>query len=926
MLELPEGIITFLFTDVQGSTRLFEQAPDSMLEALRQHDQAIEEAVAAHGGIPVRPRGEGDSRFIVFANAHDAVAGAAAMQRRLATLDWATPEPLRVRAALHTGVADLRDGDYYGSAVNRAARLRAIAHGGQIIMSRSTWELVRDRLPEGVTVQDLGEHGLKDLTRPERVFQVTPDGLPDKFPPLRSLNTIANNLPEQLTEFIGRQVELADARRLIAETRLLTILAPGGTGKTRLAIQTAAEVITDFHDGVFFVGFANVVSSDDIVQTIAESLGVALSADRDVQSQLLTYLAPRQQLLVLDNLEHLDDAAGIIAEILKAAPHVRVISTSRSKLNLTGETVLSLAGLDISWNHPDEALKTSGAQLFIEAAKRSNPSFVIQRDSLDALAKILRLVGGMPLGIILAAAWVDMLSIEEIATEIGKSVDFLSTEMRDVPSRQRSIRAVFDYSWNLLSPEERDTFTALSVFRGGFSREAAEVVAGASLRGLASLVNKSLLTANPDTRRYEVHELLRQYAASELEKDGDRHRLVRHSHAGFYADLMGKAPFMMCHGQQAQMVLMMERDIENIRSAWRYYISIGEAAGARKFALGFFLLYEYRGWYRAAITLFDETLESLQDDPEDQDISVLRALASVLKGWSLIMLSRTKAGVEAATKPTDFLARSGALVDYWIAVQCLALGLAYLGSVEEMKMKLEAAIARHNSIDEEFWAASLKDWRAFAAVLEGDLEAAHKFAREAIEAVSSSGEYWVTIWNLWLRAMIATQEDRPDDAIALYVKQVSLCRELSFVRGTMVSMDGLGEAYVSAGKLESAEAAFLEGMATAGEMGMVRDMLSMMTKVAKVWILQGRYIQAVELLATVLAEPTSVQLPFTDNVPINEAASVALSNLEEMVDEEVFVAARSRGAEQSYDIAAREMLENFSAGVPGNPDRGPALP
>jgi predicted ATPase/class 3 adenylate cyclase len=908
MLDLPEGVVTFLFTDVQGSTRMFERAPDAMLEALRQHDEAIEEAVAVHGGIPVRPRGEGDSRFIVFANAYDAVAGAAAMQRRLASVDWVTPEPLRVRAALHTGIADLRGGDYYGSAVNRAARLRGIAHGGQILMSGSTWELVRDRLPEGVTIQDLGEHGLKDLTRPERVFQVTPDGLPDKFPPLKSLNTLTNNLPEQLTEFIGRQVELAEAKRLIGETRLLTILAPGGTGKTRLAIQTAAEVIADFHDGAFFVGLADIASSGDIIQTIAESLGVALSGGGDVQTQLLTYLAPRQQLLVLDNLEHLKDAATIIAEILKGAPHLRVISTSRSKLNLTGETVLSLAGLEISWEHPDEALETSGAQLFIEAAKRSNPSFVIERDDLDALAEILRLVGGMPLGIILAAAWVDMLSIEEIAEEIGKSVDFLSTEMRDIPSRQQSIRAVFDYSWSLLSPEEQETFTALSVFRGGFSREAAEVVAGASLRGLASLANKSLLSANPDTRRYEVHELLRQYAASELEKDGERHRVVRNLHAGFYADLMGKASFMMSHGQQAQMIAMVERDIENIRSAWRYYISIGEAAGARKFTLGFFQLYEYRGWYRAAITLFDEALDLLPDDPEDEDLGVLRALVSAMKGWSLIMLSQPKAGVEAAARPSDYLARSGTLVEYWIAVQCLALGLAYLGSVEEMKAKLEAAVARNDSIEEKIWAASLKDWCAFAAVLEGDLEAADRYIREAIEVVGSSEEYWVTIWNLWVRAMIATREERPDDAIALYAKQVSLCREISFVRGTMVSMDGLGEAYVSAGKLESAEAAFLEGMATAGKMGMVRDMLSMMTKVAKVWMLQGRYVEAVELLTTVLGEPTSVQKPFTDDVPINETASAALSNLENMLDEEAFGAAQLRGMERSYDAAAREML------------------
>ena len=910
MTDLPEGVVTFLFTDVEGSTRMFEEAPDAMLVALRQHDEVIEDAVAAHGGVSVRPRGEGDSRFIVFADAHSAVAGAAAMQRRLAAVDWATPAPLRVRASLHTGTADLRLGDYYGSAVNRAARLRGIAHGGQTVMSGATWELVQDELPDGVTVQDLGEHGLKDLTRPERVFQVTPDGLPDEFPPLASLDAVPNNLPEQLTEFVGRRSELADARRLVGETRLLTMLAPGGTGKTRLAIQTAAEVSTDYPDGVFFVGFAEISSSDDIIQTVAESLGVALSGDEDVQTQLLTYLAPRRQLLVFDNLEHLDGAAAIVAEILKAAPHVTVVATSRSKLNLTGETVLSLAGLETTWDQPDEAMQASGAQLFLEAANRSNPGFVIESDDLDALAEILRLTGGMPLGILLAAAWVDMLPIAEIAAEISKSADFLETEMGDIPDRQRSIRAVFDYSWALLSPEERATFMALSVFRGGFNREAAESVAGASLRSLASLVSKSLLTATPDTGRYEVHELLRQYAATELERDPDRHRQVLDAHASFYADLMGKAPFLMSHGHQAQLLAMVEGDIENIRSAWRHHVSTGNAGGARKFVLGLFTVYEFRGWYPASIALFDEALELLHEDPDDEDITVLRAVASAVKGWSLAMLSQPEAAVVAAAEPTELLARSSSLVDYWIAVQCLALALVYVGSAEEMAVKLDEAIARHDSLDERFWIASLNDWRSFAAVVAGDFDDATRFAGVATEALGSLEEYWVTVWNLWLRALIATQEDRPDDAIDLYTEQVAVCREVSYVRGTMVSLEGLGEANVAAGKLDAAEIAFIEGIAAAEQMGMVRDVLGMMTKVAKVRALRGQPFEAVELLATVLAEPTSVHQPFIDNTPINETASAALSELEEELDAEEYSTAYARGSERPYDVAAKELLDN----------------
>jgi predicted ATPase/class 3 adenylate cyclase len=909
--KLPEGVVTFLFTDVEGSTRLFEEAPVSMFEALRQHDEAIDEAVLANGGVLVRPRGEGDSRFIVFANARNAVAGAVEMQRRLAAVDWATPKPLLVRASLHTGVADLRSGDYYGSAVNRAARLRGIAHGGQTLMSRSTWELVQDELPDGVTVKDLGDHSLKDLARPERVFQLSPDGLPDNFRPLKSLNNVPNNLPEQLTEFVGRQSELADAKRLVGKTRLLTILAPGGTGKTRLAIQVAADISADFADGVFFVGFADISSSDDIVQTIAESLGLALSSDENIRNQLLTYLARRRQLLVLDNLEHLAGAAGIIEDILRAAPHVKLVATSRSKLRLTGETVLALGGLEVTWNHPDEAMKTSGVQLFNEAAKRSNSGFVLEPDELHALAEILQLVGGMPLGILLAAAWVDMLSIAEIAVEIGKSFDFLETEMQDIPDRQRSIRAVFEYSWDLLSPEERETFSALSVFRGGFSREAAKTVAEASLRGLANLVNKALVTASPGTGRYEVHELLRQYAAAKLRRDGERYSRVCEAHAAYFAALMGESPFMMSHGRQASLFDMVEGDIENIRIAWRHHISNRNVIETRKLILGLFMIYEFRGWYQASNTLFNEALELLPDDSQDEGLMELRALVSAVSGWSLTMLSQPKAGWLASAKTTELLARSEGLVDYWIAVQCLALSLAYLGSVDEMAAKLDEAISRFDSFEEAFWGASLRDWRAFAAVLGGEFETATKFIDEAIQVVQSSEEYWVTTWNLWLRAMIATHEDRPEDAIQLYARQVAICRKASYVRGTMVSMDGLGEANVAAGRLAAAEIAFIEGMATAGKLGKVRDVLSMMTKVARVRMLQGRPIEAVELLATVLAEPTGVHQPFTDNVPINEAASAALSELEVELDAEAYVSAIARGTTRSYDMVARELIDNI---------------
>ncbi|MFB3050183.1 MAG: adenylate/guanylate cyclase domain-containing protein, partial [Acidimicrobiia bacterium] len=609
MVDLPEGLVTFHFTDIEGSTRLWEEAPDSMMEAIRQHDDAIDKAAASHRGIPVRPRGEGDSRFVVFPAASDAVAAAAEMQHRLADMEWATPEPLRVRASLHTGTADLQLGDYYGTAVNRAARLRAIAHGGQTVMSASTWELVRDTMPEGVSAQDMGEQRLKDLTRPERVYQINVDGLDDSFPPVDSLDAVPNNLPVQLTDFVGRP-EVEDIKRIIGETRLLTILAPGGAGKTRLAIQAAADLTSDYPDGVFFVDLAPVTSPADIAQTVAESIGVALATDENLQTQLLAHLANEHLLLVFDNFEHLADGAGIVSEILTAAPQVRVITTSRAKLNITGETVFALPGLVIRWDTPEEAFNASGVRLFIEAAKRADASFSLQLDNLDPLAQILDLVDGMPLGILLAASWADTVLVDEIATEIGRSMDFLETETRDMPDRHRSMRAVFDYSWTMLNEGERRMFAALSVFRGGFTREAAEVVAGASLRSLANLVSKSLVASDRETGRYAIHELLRQYADEELQLDQARWSETIVAHSAFFAEHTGQIEGLMLLGDEVEALDLVEDDLDNIRLAWRQTLQRGDAEAIRSIIFGLWFLYEIRGWTKAGAELFAEARDA----------------------------------------------------------------------------------------------------------------------------------------------------------------------------------------------------------------------------------------------------------------------------------------------------------------------------
>ena len=909
MEKLPDGVVTFVFTDVEGSTRMWEESPDFMMSALEQHDDAIDEAVVAHSGVSVKPRGEGDSRFVVFADPADAVAAAADIQRRLAEVEWATPTTLRVRTSLHSGAADLRMGDYYGTAVNRAARLRSLAHGGQTVMSAITFGLVQDHLPEGASIRDMGEHGLKDLSRPEHVFQLDVAGLEEEFPPLRSLNAIPNNLPTQMTEFVGREAELADAERLLDGTRLLTILGPGGAGKTRLAIQAAADLTARFPDGAFFVGLAGIDSSSEIVQTVAESLGFGLSSDEDPLTQLLAHLASNRQLLVFDNFEHLTDGAEIVADILRAAPRISVVATSRSKLNLSGETVLTLSGLETTWATPHEALQASGALLFVDGARRVRPSFVLEEEDLDGLSEILRLTGGMPLAILLAAAWMDMLSVSEVAEEVSRSLDFLETEFGDMPARQRSVRAVFDYSWELLGEEQRHIFAALAVFRGGFTREAAQQVAGATLRDLQSLAAKALVIPAPERGRYTVHELLRQYAEEKLASDADRYDRALEAHAEFYAALMVTTFELFAQSDQPLMLEIVEHDVDNIRMGWRRYLTTRNAAGARQIVLGLWMLYEFRGWYTSGVSLFGDALEAFDEDSDDEATIVVRALTGALQSWFLALIGQLNDADARAAEAVERLTPSSDLEARWFALQSRAICLTYLGSSAEMIDATDEALRMGARMDSPFWVAGMKTWRSFAALMVGDFDTPKNLLPGSLEVLESLDDHYYTCWNLWVQAIVAAQEDRTDDAIRLYTRQAERAQGVKHLRIATAALEGLGEAYVAAGKFDLAESAFIDSLAAADQVGMVRDTLGLMTKIARVRASTGLSSEAVELLATVVAEPLSAQQFLTEAVPINQTATKALDGIRQDLPEEEFAAAYDRGSARSLDVAVKELRD-----------------
>ncbi len=466
--------------------------------------------------------------------------------------------------------------------------------------------------------------------------------------------------------------------------------------------------------------------------------------------------------------------------------------------------------------------------------------------------------------------------------------------------------------WRCLSPDERTTFLALSVFRGGFTRDAAQAIAGASLRGLSLLANKSLVTPSPETARYSVHELLRQYGEVELRLDAEVSAQVDDAHAAFYAASMVESLALFVVGDQPRALGMIENDIDNVRSAWRHYLGAGEAARARPFVEGLLYLYETRGWYPAGMALFGEVLDALDEASEQVDVVRLRALADSARCYFLSLMGQPDVGEAAAGIANEILRGSPDLVGYMTVAQCWAISLAYLGRMEDMAACMDAAMEVADAARQPFWSAGMRNWRSFCAVMSGDIATAEERLPEASAVFEPMGEHYFMCWNLWLQAMIATQQGRSQDAIDLHTRQVETCRDIGYMRGTMVALEGLGEANIAAGSLEAAEDAFVEGMATADKMGMVRDMLGLMAKIAKVRASLGRPAEAVEILATVLAEPMSAQQPLTANTPIKDVAAEALDRIRETIEPEEYSDALAKGTSTPFDVAAKQLMTRRS--------------
>ena len=623
MNELPTGTATFLFTDIEGSTRLVEELGSDYGALLARHNELIRIACAG-GGAEVGT--EGDSFFAVFGTAGDAVEAAIRVQRAFAAEPWPGGADVKVRIGIHTGEAALAAGVYVGIDVHRAARIMAAAHGGQILVSEATRALVSRSMPAGASLRDLGEHRLKDLPEEERLYQVAADGLDDEFPPPSTLDSAPNNLPVATSALVGRATELEQLARLLRgdTVRLVTLTGPGGIGKTRLAVQAASDALEHYADGVFFVDLAHARAPGAVLVAIAQTTGLAVPGDRDLREALTTHLRPRRLLLVLDNFEQVMAAADDAAELVRQCPHLVILVTSREALRVRGEQLLPVPPLSLPTGSAG-AMASSAVTLFVERGREARPSFGLDDETAAVVGEICARLDGLPLAIELAAARLRLFSPAELRDRLQGGLDVLGSGARDLPDRQRTLRNTIAWSYELLDDDERALFKVLAVFPSAQVVDVEAVCVGIDaiagmdiVDGLGSLIDKSLLRSaeSGEHQRLSMLETIHEYASEELERDTDLASAARDAHAEHFTAFAIHVGERMRGRERAAAIDALDVELDNVLAAWRFHVEAGDLASVKSMLDPLWTLYETRGWYHAAIGITKDLLHVIKSGDE----------------------------------------------------------------------------------------------------------------------------------------------------------------------------------------------------------------------------------------------------------------------------------------------------------------------
>ena len=725
---LPTGIVTLLLADVEDSTPLWET--QEMTAAVARLDRTVSAIVTAHHGVRPVEQGEGEGFVVAFARASDAVASALELQR-------APLAPIRLRIGVHTGEVQLRDdGNYIGSTVNRAARLRDVAHGGQIVLSGTAEDLVVDRLPPDAWLTDLGTHRLRDLPRPERVVQLCHPDLRVEFPPLRTANTaVAQRLPVQLTSFVGRAAEMTDVRRILADNRLVTLTGAGGVGKTRLALEVAGRMMGECRDGVWYVDLAPIIDPDLVPVAVARALGLPDQPGRSTMETLLRFIGDRQMLVVLDNCEHLLDAcAALIVALLGACPGLTLLTTSREPIGVAGEVTWRVRSLSLA----DEAI-----ELFTDRARHVRPDFHLTDDNTTAVTEICRRLDGMPLAIELAAARIRALSLTEILDSLHDRFRLLTGGARTAVRRQQTLRASVDWSHMLLTEPERVVFRRLAVFLGGFDLDATRAVAGGGevqpyqvLDLLTLLIDKSLVVAENTTgrTRYRLLETVRQYALEKLGESGEADT-VRARHRDHYTAMAALLDTPAGNDYERR-IEQAETEIDNLRAAFAWSRENTEIAPALTLASSLQPLWLARGriqeglgWFDAALT--DHNTHHIQVAPAVR----ARALADQA------VLDASVVATDRMAQAEQALAIARELDDPALVVRALtACGGIASFNPEVARPYLAEAVDLARALGDRWRLGQILGWQALGALIAGDPIAAGAAAGEGRDLAEALGD------------------------------------------------------------------------------------------------------------------------------------------------------------------------------------------
>lgn len=793
--ELPTGTVTLLLADVEGSTQLWETQPDEMTDAVARLDHTLSDVVSAHNGVRPVEQGEGDSFVVAFSRASDAAACALALQR-------APLAPIRLRIGLHSGEIQLRDeNNYIGPTINRTARIRDLAHGGQTVLSGITEALVIDRLPPDAWLADLGSYPLRGVPRPERVVQLCHPDIRNEFPPLRaSSSAAAQHLPVQLTAFIGRAQQIHDVRGILVENRLVTLTGAGGAGKTRLAIQIAAHMAGEFGDGVWYVDLAPITDPELVPVAAARAFGLPDQPGRSTMDTLIRSIADRQMLVVLDNCEHLLDAtAALTIDLLGACPKLTFLTTSREPIAIDGE---------VAWRVPSLSLADEAIDLFADRARRAKPDFLIAQGNAHCIAEICRRLDGMPLAIELAAAQVRALSPDEILDGLHDRFRLLTGGSRRAVRRQQTLHASVDWSHALLTHPECVLFRRLSVFMGGFDLDAAQVVASGGdikahqvLDQLTLLVDKSLVVAENSTgrTRYRLLEMVRQYAMEKLAESSEADD-VRIRHRDHYTALAATLdnPSRDSHDQILEKA---ETEIDNLRAAFAWSLENGDVELASALASSLLPLWLARGRIVEGAAWFDAVLGEQGADRTVMARPIrARALAdnALLNAWGLALdrIDQAEEAVAIARDINDPALLARALTS------CVAIA-AY--DAEVAKPYFAEAIDLARSLG-DFWRLSqILGWQTYAAAVGGHLVAAYTIGEEGRELADSIGDQFNSRYcRNWQGMAVYMQGD--------LAGEIARCREMiaeADAAGDLVNrflgLDNLALASVFRGEISQAQ-------------------------------------------------------------------------------------------------------------------------